>query len=180
MQDGIYYFKRGIRFEEPDNENELPSEKSSKVKGITPCTRCGGKARLGMLFDKKEIIIVFSDNDEKRFLEICACRQCGNVNVTVDFETEVERYGRDIKTNGSEAKYRCSHCGWEPDQAEEWYCDKCGCYWNTFQTDGRCPKCNHQWTQTACNNCGEWADHEDWYVETKQGDTPPIYSDTKH
>jgi rubrerythrin len=162
--------RRGIEFEEPNNKKARPPEKASQ--GVTTwaatCARCGGKARLAVLFGNTEAVIFFADRDEQRFLEVYVCSQCGQVQVAVDFETELDGYRRDVSTEGSEAKHRCPHCGWEPDPTAEWYCDKCGCYWNTFQTGGRCPKCNYQWTETGCDSCGKWSDHKDWYVKARQ------------
>jgi hypothetical protein len=55
------------------------------------CARCGGKARPGVLLDDKEITIFFTDKDEHRFVEVYGCSQCGNVQMAVDFENEVEK-----------------------------------------------------------------------------------------
>jgi hypothetical protein len=68
-------------------------------------------------------------------------------------------------SNGSGVWHRCPRCLWAPDGCAEWYCDKCGCRWNTFETHGRCPKCSFEWTETQCGDCGEWSAHESWYVK---------------
>lgn len=70
---------------------------------------------------------------------------------------------------------RCPLCGWIPKSASRWDCAECefperffeGCYthWNTFDTQGRCPGCGHQWRWTMCLSCGGWSLHEEWYVE---------------
>ncbi len=60
-------------------------------------------------------------------------------------------------------KYRCPLCLWESSPADNWLCSQCGCVWNTFKTRGRCPKCNYQWTMTACLKCTQWSPHTEWY-----------------
>jgi hypothetical protein len=165
--------RRGIEFGDANKRSPEKAREDAAARTET-CSRCGGEARPGVLVDYREIIIVFTDKNEQRFVEVYACSRCGHVQMVVDFETEIEHYERIERTKGdeneSEAKYRCPQCGWEPDAEAEWYCDKCGHYWNTFETHGRCPKCNYQWTKTACDNCGELSDHEAWYVKAKQGE----------
>src|SRR5215813_8152924 len=70
---------------------------------------------------------------------------------------------------------RCPHCRWQPRPSDRWYCadcgppeyffNGCGMEWNTFDTQGRCPGCQHQWQWTACLACWGWSLHEDWYVD---------------
>jgi hypothetical protein len=72
-------------------------------------------------------------------------------------------------------RIRCPACGWQPSPSSVWFCvaagepehfsPGCGTAWNTFQTRGRCPGCEHQWRWTACLSCGGWSRHEDWYIE---------------
>jgi rubrerythrin len=162
--------RRGITFEEAGNTRKRSAP--GQDKRSEPCEKCGERARHGVLFENREIIFLFDDVEERRFVDVVACRSCGHVKINVDLKTEIEDYARAPAMIGgfstaSDGKHRCPHCGWEPDADCEWYCDKCGCYWNTFETHGRCPTCNYLWTQTACDNCGEWSDHDDWYVEQK-------------
>jgi len=163
---------RGIVFDETGTKKRKPT--LGQEKRSEPCEKCGGKARRGTLFENREIIFLFDDIEEQRFLNVIACRSCGHVKVNVDLATDVEDPERPPaliaqRTDPSEVKYRCPRCGWEPDAESEWYCDKCGSYWNTFETHGRCPTCNYLWTETACDNCGEWSDHDDWYLAGRQG-----------
>lgn len=68
---------------------------------------------------------------------------------------------------------RCPRCGWHPSAASRWSCNAeqtpepvfpgCGTVWNTFDTRGRCPGCQHQWQWTSCLSCGEWSPHLEWY-----------------
>ncbi|MBI5512490.1 MAG: hypothetical protein HY909_01905 [Deltaproteobacteria bacterium] len=57
---------------------------------------------------------------------------------------------------------RCPRCGWRPRARDRWWCH-CGHSWNTFDTQGRCPGCGHQWLETACPGCHRWSLHADWY-----------------
>lgn len=92
--------RRGVEFEEPGNEEILTGEEevvtgesaNSQVDTTwaETCIRCGGKTRPGVLLEDKEITIFFTDKDEQRFLEVYACRNCGHVQVAVDYESEVE------------------------------------------------------------------------------------------
>jgi len=170
--------RRGISFEPARKGNELLSGKAGEGAAgwAETCARCGGKTRPGVLIDTREIIILFTDRDEQRFIEVYTCGQCGHVQIVVDFETEIAKHGlevgaKDVKPEESEAEHRCPRCGWAPDPAVEWYCDKCDSYWNTFKTHGCCPTCNYQWTETCCDNCGECSKHEDWYVKVRPGGT---------
>ena len=62
-------------------------------------------------------------------------------------------------------RIRCPRCQWEPGKRDRWRCDPGGCGhdWNTFETHGRCPSCEKQWSETACFRCSAWSPHDDWY-----------------
>lgn len=72
-----------------------------------------------------------------------------------------------------EPRIRCPLCAWEPRHSDRWTCwdcpvpeglaHGCGTTWHTFDTGGRCPGCQHQWTWTTCLACGRWSRHVDWY-----------------
>lgn len=72
------------------------------------------------------------------------------------------------------AKIRCPICKWEPQPFHLWCCGYlyqedymgCGTWWNTFETKGECPGCNHKWIWTTCLRCDESSRHEDWYEKT--------------
>ena len=78
----------------------------------------------------------------------------------------------------SRARIRCPRCEWAPGRSARWCClecplpvmffDGCGTEWNTFDTRGRCPGCQHQWRWTSCLVCTEWSLHDDWYVEDSE------------
>jgi hypothetical protein len=58
--------------------------------GVT-CFVCGGRLRQGTLVAEKELTIIFSDNREERFVRVTACVQCGQLSLTADYDTDVER-----------------------------------------------------------------------------------------
>ncbi len=72
------------------------------------------------------------------------------------------------------ARIRCPKCNWQPRASSRWYCadclepefylEGCGTAWNTFDTRGKCPKCDHIWRWTSCLSCAQWSLHEDWYT----------------
>jgi hypothetical protein len=88
---------------------------------------------------------------------------------------------RRMRETARRHRIRCPSCGWQPGATSRWGCvttaapehfgPGCGTEWNTFDTQGRCPGCAHQWQWTACLQCHAWARHEDWYVpEDADGD----------
>ncbi len=93
--------------------------------------------------------------------------------------TLLERLG--LRDASGKTRIRCPLCDWSPRRSDRWYCSDCrspeifyggcGTLWNTFETHGLCPGCQHQWQWTSCLACGQWSPHEDWYVE-EPGDGP--------
>ena len=84
--------RRMIPFEAPaagadeadDDESTVTAELDVK------CGNCGGAMRSGLLFSEKELTILFTDNNEERFVQAFACTKCGDVRLSVDLETDVE------------------------------------------------------------------------------------------
>lgn len=68
---------------------------------------------------------------------------------------------------GCHGRIRCPRCAWEPGPGDRWMC-VCLHAWNTFETGGVCPACDHRWTKTQCLRCAEWSRHEDWYEEPQE------------
>ena len=76
------------------------------------------------------------------------------------------------------ARIRCPLCKWHPSRSSRWICgrsgppenyeDGCGTRWNTFETGGVCPGCDHRWVWTACQKCHEFSRHADWYEENSK------------
>ena|SRR5215831_12182220 len=54
------------------------------------CPACKGRLRPGLLFADRELTIIFTDNNEERFVEVWACTDCGQVQLIADFDTDVE------------------------------------------------------------------------------------------
>jgi hypothetical protein len=58
----------------------------------------------------------------------------------------VLRYHESEKSGSSvgdrERRIRCPKCKWQPGRGERWMC-KCRHVWNTFDTHGVCPACQH-------------------------------------
>ena len=75
------------------------------------------------------------------------------------------------------SRIRCPICKWQPNSSSRWFCADCdfpeyfyggcGAMWNTFETRGLCPRCDHRWRWTSCLRCGGWARHDDWYLKEK-------------
>lgn len=87
------------------------------------------------------------------------------------FGTRRDRKEKEKKSTGNQGpKIRCPQCLWQPRAHSRWACT-CGHLWNTFDTAGKCPACEHQWTDTACPKCKQWSRHEAWYE--KAPDKPP-------
>lgn len=62
---------------------------------------------------------------------------------------------------------RCPKCEWMPRTKNLWSC-QCGHRWNTFESRGLCPACQHQWEATQCPQCGAKSPHTEWYVDPRQ------------
>jgi hypothetical protein len=85
-----------------------------------------------------------------------------------------------VDSDAGSGGIRCPVCAWRPSPASRWRCEcggtpeppfaACGTVWNTFETRGRCPGCQHQWQWTTCHDCLSASPHEDWYAGT--GDAP--------
>lgn len=84
--------KRSIPFEKPelDADEAEDDDEMAPAGSNEPCWNCGGAMRSGLLFADKELTILFSDNNEERFVRAFACTACGDVRLTVDLETDVE------------------------------------------------------------------------------------------
>ena len=84
---------------------------------------------------------------------------------TIAFDKEKDYFSR----------IRCPLCKWQPQSSDYWMCadsgypeyfdGACGTVWNTFETRGLCPGCNHQWRWTSCLSCYDSSLHEDWYAD---------------
>ena len=66
---------------------QFPMERT-EVPG--PGCPCGGRFRAGTLVAEKELSVIFSDNQEERFVKVNVCTQCGQLSLVVDYETDVQ------------------------------------------------------------------------------------------
>jgi hypothetical protein len=84
--------KRSLPFEkaEPDADEAEDADSIVPPKNSVPCRDCGGVMRSGLLFADKELTMLFSDDNEERFVQAFACIKCGAVRLAVDLETDVE------------------------------------------------------------------------------------------
>ncbi len=90
-----------------------------------------------------------------------------------------DKLGTGIQRDDNDSAYnriRCPICKWRPNAYSRWYCSGdedsppeyyagCGTSWNTFDTHGVCPGCDHQWAWTDCLSCYGCSLHEDWYAD---------------
>lgn len=84
--------KRSVPFEKPElvADSAEDDESMAPAGSDAPCGNCGGAMRSGLLFADKELTILFSDNNEERFVQALACTECGDIRLAVDLETDVE------------------------------------------------------------------------------------------
>lgn len=54
------------------------------------CASCGSPMRPAYLFAGKEVTVLFTDNNEERFVNVLACSRCGQLKIAVDYATDVE------------------------------------------------------------------------------------------
>lgn len=59
---------------------------------------------------------------------------------------------------------RCPWCGWTPFALSAWKCKQCRFVWDSFSSDGVCPRCGHAHEETACVRCRRIARNERWQV----------------
>ena len=78
--------QRRVSFEAPEDD----ADDSEPSWADVPCGNCGGAMRSGLLFSDKELTILFTDNNEERFVHAFACPSCGVLRLAVDLETDVE------------------------------------------------------------------------------------------
>jgi len=80
--------RRGVPIQEAYPATDSRADNDDTEPSV--CPLCRGRLRQGLLFAERELTIVFNDNDEERFVELWACADCGQVQLQVDFDTDVE------------------------------------------------------------------------------------------
>jgi hypothetical protein len=86
--EAVVFAKEELEARGPISFQESVTEGRSTIRPISPCRTCGGSMRLGLLSMEKELMIIFTDDGEERYLDALACTECGEVRFVVDFETE--------------------------------------------------------------------------------------------
>ncbi len=71
-----------------DGEGEVSGGLDSR-RGLL-CATCGSPLRSALLFGDSQMVAVFEDNREQRFVRALVCPKCGTADLFIDFETEVE------------------------------------------------------------------------------------------
>jgi hypothetical protein len=102
-QEALDYAKAELKYRRVDWSQPIPEEveveadpvADSAETAVAPpgvnCFVCGGRLRQGTLVAEKELTVIFSDNREERFVRVMACVQCGQLSLTADYDTDVER-----------------------------------------------------------------------------------------
>jgi len=87
--EAVIFAKEELEARGPISFKEYGSESGSTVEQSSRCRGCGGSMRSGLLSTEKELMIIFTDDGEERYLDALACTECGEVRFVVDFETDV-------------------------------------------------------------------------------------------
>jgi hypothetical protein len=102
-QEALDYAKAELKYRRVDWSQPKPEEvqaeadpeAESEETVVAPpganCVVCGGRLRPGTLVAEKELTVIFSDNREERFVRVMACVQCGQLSLSADYDTDVER-----------------------------------------------------------------------------------------
>jgi hypothetical protein len=64
---------------------------------------------------------------------------------------------------------RCPSCRTPPLLGAYWSCDQCQQGFDTFATEGVCPRCGHQHGSTICIDCQETSPSSEWLDRTYAG-----------
>jgi hypothetical protein len=54
------------------------------------CAACGSGLRPALLVGESQVVAIFEDNREQRFVRAMVCPHCGTADLFVDFATDVE------------------------------------------------------------------------------------------
>jgi len=84
--------KRNVPFEKPEPHADEVEDAAVTAPASTSirCQNCGSLMRAGILFADKELTMVFTDDNEERFVKAFGCAACGDVRLALDLETDVE------------------------------------------------------------------------------------------
>ena len=90
--EAVIFAKEELEARDPISFQENDSECSGIVETVersSRCRICGGSMRSGLISAEKELMIMFIDDGEERYLDALVCTECGEMRIVVDFETDV-------------------------------------------------------------------------------------------
>jgi len=70
-------------------------------------------------------------------------------------------------------EFRCPVCQQSPPIGKFWRCGKCGTGFDTFETQAFCPKCNTEYSLTACPFCFNGKPMAEWKTISTPPPVPP-------
>ena len=79
--------EEGLDYDRESEEDEAEPEGSQQ--GLL-CPACGSGLRSALLVGESQIVAIFEDNREQRFVRALVCPRCGTADLFVDFKTDVE------------------------------------------------------------------------------------------
>ncbi|MEW6130343.1 MAG: hypothetical protein AB1757_25130 [Acidobacteriota bacterium] len=88
--------RRGIYLEDEESAATADEQtaRAARLNGSQAkppaCAACGSAMRPAYLFAGKEVTVLFTDNNEERFVDVLACARCGQIKLSVDYATDVE------------------------------------------------------------------------------------------
>ncbi|RPI24441.1 MAG: hypothetical protein EHM61_17065 [Acidobacteria bacterium] len=79
----------GTSLDREEAEDESEPEPSASQQDWVTCAICAGRLRSAVLLAENQVIAVFDDNREARFVKLLVCPRCGNASMFVDMQTRV-------------------------------------------------------------------------------------------
>jgi len=76
--------------EEEDSEEEEERDLSRAEEREIACPACGSETRFGMVMSEQALVMVYTDNSERRYVDAYACQKCGRVQLVVDLEQTID------------------------------------------------------------------------------------------
>lgn len=75
---------------EAEEAGEEAAEAALRSQQSLLCATCGSGLRPALLVGESQVVAIFEDNREQRFVRAFVCPKCGTADLFVDFETDVE------------------------------------------------------------------------------------------
>jgi hypothetical protein len=80
----VPFERQGAIQDDAEEDEEAPAHRDVR------CSECGSMMSAGIMFADKELTMVFTDDNEERFVQAFGCKRCGNIRLAIDLHTEVE------------------------------------------------------------------------------------------